>query len=741
MFRDYIEHGWAICAIDPGNKAPTYGGWQKNPIPLDAADVIEGAGLLHALSGTCALDIDNIELARPYLAERGVDLDALLEAPNAVRIHSGRAGRAKLLYRLKKPLRTLKPIRSGLEFRCASTTGTSMQDVLPPSQHPDTKKPYEWRYGGEPMLDADWRILPPIPSELLNAWRQLLAEQPAEKLNGTQHPTEQSHPLEALRTWIEQQDPNAGYDEGWIQAGMKLHHATGGSQEGFDLWNEWSAKATRTRKNGMPAYEGRQNLRVHWISFSSSKGKVLATVDNELPAEADEFPTITPEVNAVQLEAQIEKDQQRAAEKRQEALAILTERLVYVVSAERYFDLKHHRVIGSDNAIEHMLTSLMPRKKGMRINPVKLLKDVGAKQVDKLGFHPGRGAIFKGDGGFTFANNYINRLPDPLEPTADELKKIEWLFNRIDDGDYRQWLKQFLAHAVQRPGVKIKSIPLIWSETQRNGKSTLIKTIPSLLVGSAYSTDVSTALLNSDFNDYLLDAWHVNLSEFRAGTRTDRTANVAKLRAWITDDVIPMHPKGSRGYSLPNHFFMTASSNEDDAVPVDAFDERWGIHVFTVPKFTQAERQWIYHEFLLLPRAAAVLRYYFLNYTLSGFDASGSAPKTSAKTQMVEASMPRDQELLQQLYEEQAEFFARDVVIVGEVVQYVHKNTPVRPSAIRIGKLLARAPISGRPITFRLAEKTYRAVVIRNFQRWGGATGRDLMAHIHGDDDSIDFME
>jgi hypothetical protein len=736
MFGIYVEHGWKICAIEPGNKGPSYAKWQKNPIPLEAADAIEGAGIIHTLSGTCAIDIDNMLLAKPFLAERGVDIDALLRDQKAVRIHSGRTNRAKLLYRLRKPLRTIKPKNSGIEFRCEGA-----QDVLPPTVHPDTKRPYEWRYG-EPML-GDWRELPPVPANLLGVWRELLTEHPPEEAPPEHTPG--GHGLPELEHWIRGQDPNMDYDD-WVKVGMKLHHATAGSQEGFDLWNNWSKTATRKQRTGpkvgSPVYEGAGKLKIHWVSFVSSKGKVVATVEHELPAEADEFETITPEAAAAPSKTQeaAKVDGEKAAEKRKEALAILTERLVYVISAERYFDLKHHRIINSDNAIEHMFTSRMPRRKGVRINPVKLLKDVGAKQVDKLGFHPGRGAIFKADGS-TFANNYINRLPEPIPPKPDEVEKIEWLFGRIDDPEYRQWLKQFYAHAVQRPGVKIKSIPLIWSEIQRNGKSTLVKAIPQLLVGAAYSADVSTALLNSDFNDYLLDAWHVNLSEFRAGTRTDRTANVAKLRAWITDDVIPMHPKGGRGYSFPNHFFMTASSNEDDAVPVDGLDERWGIHTLDVPKFTHEERKWIYHDYLLTDRAAPTLRHYFMNYTLAGFDASGSAPTTLAKREMVEASMPRDAELLYTLWEEKAEFFNREVVLVSEVVQFIHKNTPVRPSAKRVGKLLARPPIGGKAKVFRQGDKTYRAIILKNYSRWATATGAELIAHISGGEESIDMLE
>ena len=710
-----------------------YARWNEIQMDAETADGIEGAGILHVQSGTCALDIDNLDLAREWLAERGVDVDALLEAKDAVRISSGREGRAKLLYRLKTPLRTFKPKGSGIELRCATLEGKSVHDALPPTVHPDTKKPYEWVYG-EPLL-GDWTSLPPIPAALKAAWRQLIAEEPTPqpRLNGSMDVA-----LEKLHQWVEGQDPNGDYDD-WIKVGMKLHDATGGAEEGLEIWDNWSSKATRKQhQRPLPAYV-KGGCRIHWVSFSSPKGKHVASLENELPAEADEFEIIEPsEAQPTAAEAKTKAD---AAKATAGAIAKLEARLVYVVASERYFDTERHRIIGSDAALEHMFTASMPLRNRGRMNPVKVLKQSTTKRmVEGLAFHPGEGALFK-VGDDTFANGYRNRLPAPLEPTTLEADKIEWLFQRIDDETYRTWLKQYFAHVVQRPGIKIKTAPLLWSETQRNGKTTLLKAIPSLLVGPEYSTDVSYDLLNSAFNDYLQGAWHVNLTEFRAGTRGERAMINNKLKAYIADDMIPFHPKGGRGYGLPNHFFVTATSNEEDAAAVDNNDERWGIYEMKVPKFTQAERKWVYHEFLLLPRAAAVLRYYFMHIDLEGFYAAAEAPMTQAKQEMVAASSASDLELLQTMFEEQAEFFARDVVITSEVLRYVHKNSTVRPSATRIGKLLCKAPFFGAPIQFRVGEKRYRGVIIRNQKKWTGATGREIMDHIGGDDDiEIDLM-
>jgi hypothetical protein len=724
QFAEYAAHGWRLCAIDRGQKGPVYGGWNVKPIPADALDGLDGAGLLHALSGTCALDLDHIESARPWLAERGVDLDALLEADDAVRIESGRHGRNKLLYRMKRPLRTLKPKGSGLELRCATANGASVQDVLPPSIHPDTKMPYQWGGG----ILSDWRNLPTIPANLLSVWRSLINEAPDEIPAQEEVREAPSIDLTKLRKAAFKHSPECEYDE-WLKVGMQLHDGTGGAQEGFDIWAQWSRGIKRK------PYPGDVTLKSHWLSFSS-KGKHVASgaaLVAELPAEADEFPI---EVNAV-LEAETTEAimEQTKSAIRQQAIEKLEQRLVLVRNAERYFDTEHHTLIGSDNAIEHLFTAIMPKAKGGRMNPVKVLKASATKRVvDSLAFHPGEKAIFA-RGTETYANSYRDRLPEPIEPMKDERERIEWLFDRIDDIHFRKWLLQFYAHVVQHPGVKIKSAPLIWSDTQGNGKSTLVKTIPALLVGQQYSKDVTVDLLNSAFSDYLAEAWHVNLIEFRAGTRGEREAISKKIENWIADDTLSMHPKGMRGYTMPNHMFLTASSNKDDAASIDNNDRKWAIHELHAPQFTEDEQTWIYHSFLLTPRAAGVLRHYFLNVPLDGFVASAKAPETDARQEMVAASIPADYELLLTAFEQRSEPLTRDVVITQEVTDYVRRHSLAKPSSQRIGRMLCRPPFNGKNYQWRVGESRYRGIVFRG--PWVGAGGKEIMAHISGEDSEI----
>lgn len=732
-FREYAEHGWSLCGIDAGKKAPIYERWNTEPIPEDAVEGLDGAGLLHALSGTAALDIDNLEAARPWLAERGVDVDALLAAPESVMISSGRHNRAKLLYSMKHAMRTLKPKDSGIELRSATADGNSVQCVLPPSVHPDTKRAYEWKYG-DPIL-AHWSNPPPIPAKLLALWRLLAAETPVDK---GKHAPRVGATLDTIRKgihlYIKTTHKDVSDHEDWLDVGLRLHDQTGGAQEGLDIWDEWSATDESLRKNGKPRYEGKDAIELRYRSFKSSPGKRVKGMQGilaQMPAEKDEFEVVAEPDSEEETTAAVLK--RKSLEVRTEALAKLEQRLVYVRNVEKYFDTERHKVIMTDSGLQHQFTHMMPKGKGgSKLDPVALLKQSSTKRyVDAIGFHPGEGPVFKFDGD-SYANAYRSRLPEPLKPTALELEKINWLFDRIDDPPFREWLLQFYGHVVQKPGVKIKSAPLIWSETQGNGKTTLIRMIPALLVGRQYSREITGTQLADAFNGYLVDAWHINLTEFRAGSRGEREAISKKVESWIADDVVAVRPMHQVAYTMPNHFFVTGSSNFDDAAAIGNNDRKWAIHELRAPQFTEQEQRWIYHEFLLSPRAAGVLRHFFLNVDIAGFSPSAAAPLTAARQEMVAASTSSDSELLQAAFEEHSGLFARDVVLVPEVTQWIHKHSASRPSMHRVGRMLARPPFNGKAKQFRVGPQRYRGVIIRNREQWEDTSGKVIMDHIQG---------
>jgi putative DNA primase/helicase len=179
---DYAHHyaslGFALVPLEPGSKSPRGQGWQRAGVDASywRTRPEMGMGLIHGLSGTAALDVDMPEWAAMALGAVGIDL-AALESAAAFRLR-GKKGE-KPVYTLpdgvtltRKPLAWPHPTEKGPNGKPKLVTlfelrAGDVQDVLPPSLHPDTGRPYEW-LPGIPLSRDEVDVL---PGPLLELWR------------------------------------------------------------------------------------------------------------------------------------------------------------------------------------------------------------------------------------------------------------------------------------------------------------------------------------------------------------------------------------------------------------------------------------------------------------------------------------------------------------------------------------------------------------------------------------------
>ncbi|WP_169737063.1 DUF3987 domain-containing protein [Deinococcus pimensis] len=180
---DYARHytgklGWGLVPVPEKQKAPRHRSWN------DAAKAItdperaydrwsasaENMGVLHSASHTLVLDIDDPEGTHCALASVELDLQALLNR-NPFRT-KGLKGE-KPYYRVPQGMTLTRKV---LQWPADPQSGSSnskhtvfelragaIQDLLPPSVHPQTGRPYEWVQGPPPSRED----LPEVPEELL----------------------------------------------------------------------------------------------------------------------------------------------------------------------------------------------------------------------------------------------------------------------------------------------------------------------------------------------------------------------------------------------------------------------------------------------------------------------------------------------------------------------------------------------------------------------------------------------
>ena len=181
--HELLQIGMSLVPIPWGEKGPKTKDWNlRHNCITDASRIGQlsglNIGLAHAYctpSPTCALDVDHYPHAKGWLASHDIDLDSLWSAQDAVVILSGKKNSMKLLYRLPadiSPLESKKIVgpdgASALELRCATKDGKTVQDVLPPSIHPDGHQ-YRWVGDGDPAH------MPEIPPSLLTVWLELIS--------------------------------------------------------------------------------------------------------------------------------------------------------------------------------------------------------------------------------------------------------------------------------------------------------------------------------------------------------------------------------------------------------------------------------------------------------------------------------------------------------------------------------------------------------------------------------------
>jgi putative DNA primase/helicase len=168
----YIEtYGLALVEIPPGHKAPLHSGWnQPGGYVTDAEEARQrwdklpnhGIGCVLAPSGLCSLDVDSSEHALAVLRELGIDLDALLKDTPTIQ---GNPSRYRMIFKAPPALLQRKtlvwPGQAGEKpMTVFELRAGDFQDVLPPTIHPSTGKPYVW-------LVAPNSDFPPLPDSLL----------------------------------------------------------------------------------------------------------------------------------------------------------------------------------------------------------------------------------------------------------------------------------------------------------------------------------------------------------------------------------------------------------------------------------------------------------------------------------------------------------------------------------------------------------------------------------------------
>src|SRR5690606_933247 len=134
-------------------------------------------------------------------------------------------------------------------------------------------------------------------------------------------------------------------------------------------------------------------------------------------------------------------------------------------------------------------------------------------------------------------------------------------------------LIKWMAHNVQKPGVKIRWAPLV-KGVEGDGKSIMGKVMRAAM-GDANVRITSTKVLkNANFTDWIAGS-AVNFIEEIFMTGEARFDLYEEMKNPIDLDVVNVSPKGKTDFIVPNVTNHGANTNHSNGVPLSRNDRRW----------------------------------------------------------------------------------------------------------------------------------------------------------------------
>lgn len=540
-----------------------------------------------------------------------------------------------------------------------------------------------------------------------------------------------------------------GYDE-WLRVGMAIWHQYSGSDEGFRLWDSWSAQDGERYK--------KHQMRTKWRSFTAhSKPVTMASLikatggTKAVVVAADSTVALSLEKEAEQV---CDRQTYSAFKKRVQALnevqlspdiRSLLAKTVHEVYAKdagmglrevksSFKPIRGSRPSDGDGDMSAMETpewlegwvygeadcvfintavsdyaikreafrakyDRMPECVGLEMDAASFaLNVVRIPTVVRGMYWPGEPKLFNTEG-----KDHVNTYhhsgigpADTLDGDTDGQSVVDMFVqhvrNSVSDTREGDLLIDFMAYVYANPGKRVKWGMLIWG-IEGNGKTYFFHVL-QLLMGRNV-TVINTSMIERPFNDWAVGSRLIGIEEIRiSGTNKWRVLD--QLKPMISNDSIAVEPKGATRYHAPNFASYLMTTNHQDAVPMSDNDRRYCV-IFT--RHRRQEDLFVQHGgreqaaeyfgrlFRESERRIDAIGRFLLDHKLSAdFDPTGRAPVTTGLLEMREANVSDDRQTL----EEAVEDHACEIVSASVLdVTYLSRCVTMEGGSLPQGRIMA----------------------------------------------------
>lgn len=304
---------------------------------------------------------------------------------------------------------------------------------------------------------------------------------------------------------------------------------------------------------------------------------------------------------------------------------------------------------------------------------------------------------------------------------------LDYLFD--DEPEARAWYERWCAYPLQHPGAKLYSAAVLWGVEQGTGKTLAGYTLMRIYGRNA--TEIDDEQLSASHNEWAENKQFVLADDITSADKRAARGLADRLKGMITRRELRLNPKYIPSYTVPDCINYQFTANHPDAFFLEDTDRRYFIHeVKGKPLSRDFYRQ--YDRWYLSEEGINALFYHLLHLPLKDFDPGGPAMPTTAKSEMLEASLSDVGVWVRKLRDTpDAVLRIGDVALEGDLFTNTELLALYDPEgkhkvlANGLGREMSRAGIlracKGKPA--RLPDGTQsRLYAVRNAQFWARAS-------------------
>jgi hypothetical protein len=229
--------------------------------------------------------------------------------------------------------------------------------------------------------------------------------------------------------------------------------------------------------------------------------------------------------------------------------------VVYVKELNQFYDWKS-RIFFTTDAFQNSFSHEDAEARKIA------LQDGRVKKVDRLDYAPKHPRIFN-ENGTLYANTWTEVTQD--YGAKGDIVRWEQHFEVMGWGEHLKHIKQWLAHTLRHPDVKINHMLMLGSG-EGAGKDYLLYPLTKAM-GENY-TVISGEELLTGFNDYVLSTKYLHINEAELGDRREAMAVSNKLKplAAAPPDTLRVNQKGIKAIDVRN--ILSTSMTTNSMMPI-----------------------------------------------------------------------------------------------------------------------------------------------------------------------------